>query len=54
MLFIHVVEQQRPRYQSSCESTGLWCDNDCVNGADGASGSKNTSKTSFVKIYKIG
>lgn len=41
-------------YQSSCESTGLWCDNDCVNGADGASGSKNTSKTSFVKIYKIG
>lgn len=41
-------------YQSGCESSGLWCDTDCVNGGDGASGSKGTSKTSFVKIYKIG
>lgn len=41
-------------HQSSCESTGLWCDTDCVNGGDGASGSKGTSDTSFVKIYKIG
>lgn len=41
-------------YQSSCESTGLWCDTDCVNGGDGGTGSKGTSSTSFVKIYKIG
>lgn len=41
-------------YQSTCESTGLWCDNDCVNGGDGGTGSTGTSTTSFVKIYKIG
>lgn len=41
-------------YQSSCESTGMWCDTDCVNGGDGASGSTGTSNSSFVKIYKIG
>lgn len=41
-------------YQSSCESTGLWCDTDCVNGGDGGTGSTGTSSTSFVKIYKIG
>ena len=41
-------------YQTSCESTGLWCDNDCVDGGDGGSGSTGGSSTSFVKIYKIG
>jgi len=41
-------------YQTSCETTGLWCDNDCVNGGDGGSGSTGKSETSFVKIYKIG
>lgn len=39
---------------STCNSSGTWCDTDCVDGGNGGSGSTGTSTSSFVKIYKIG